>query len=277
MTAAAGNPGQLRSVSYGGGVQSTALLVLAAQRKIDYPLAIFANTGDDSEHPASLEYVRNIAMPYADKHGIELVEVARTIRGEVESIRGRIMREGIVSQVIPVRSSADGPPMSRSCTIDYKIEVIGRELKRRGASQQTPAAVAIGISLDEIHRANRKPREYEVINYPLLGMDDRPLPKPLRRTDCERIIADAGLPVPPKSSCYFCPFHSLGEWTRLRREEPELFAASVEIEQTISAKAGAPRYLTRYGAPLAEVVPEGVDTLPFDDDEGACDTGACWT
>lgn len=28
----------LRTVSYGGGVQSTALLVLAAQRRIDFPL-----------------------------------------------------------------------------------------------------------------------------------------------------------------------------------------------------------------------------------------------
>lgn len=33
---------QLRAISYGGGVQSTALLVLAAQQRIDYPLAIMA-------------------------------------------------------------------------------------------------------------------------------------------------------------------------------------------------------------------------------------------
>ena len=39
----------LRSFSYGGGVQSTAALVLACRREIDFPLFIFANTGDDSE------------------------------------------------------------------------------------------------------------------------------------------------------------------------------------------------------------------------------------
>lgn len=44
----------IRSVSYGGGVQSTALLVLAAQRRIDYPLFLFANVGDDSENPATV-------------------------------------------------------------------------------------------------------------------------------------------------------------------------------------------------------------------------------
>ena len=48
---------RLRVASYGGGVQSTAMLVLAAQRIIDFPLFLFANVGDDSEHPASLRYV----------------------------------------------------------------------------------------------------------------------------------------------------------------------------------------------------------------------------
>ena len=67
-------------ISYGGGVQSTALLVLAAQGIIDFQYAIFANVGDDSEHPASLEYARNIANPFADKHGSELIELQRTDR-----------------------------------------------------------------------------------------------------------------------------------------------------------------------------------------------------
>jgi hypothetical protein len=39
-----------RVVSYGGGVQSNALLVLAAQGRIDYRTFLFANVGDDSEH-----------------------------------------------------------------------------------------------------------------------------------------------------------------------------------------------------------------------------------
>lgn len=269
----------LRSVSYGGGVQSTALLVLAAQGRIDFPLFIFANTGEDSEHPATLAYLKDHAHPYAERHGIELVEVHKTYKGVPEGLHARIMRPGIVGQMIPVRSSKEGPPMSRSCTVDWKIEQIGKELRRRGASPENKATVAVGISLDEMRRANRKSRPYEEIVYPLLGIDTGPLlERPLRRDDCERIIADADLPVPPKSSCYFCPFHSLNEWIRQRRDEPELFAKSVEVEQVISAKAGSPRYLTRYGAPLSEVVPEGVELLPFADDSDVdCDTGSCMT
>ena len=270
---------RLRSVSYGGGVQSTALLVLAAQHRIDFPLFIFANTGDDSEYPGTIAYMDEVARPYAAAHDIELVTVHKTYKGKPEGIHERIMRPGIVSQIIPVRSSADGPPMSRSCTVDYKIEQIGKELRRRGASPETPATVAVGISLDEMHRANRKNRPYERIVYPLLGMDDGPLlPAPMRRDDCERIIREANLPVPPKSSCYFCPFHTINEWIRQRRDEPDLFAKSVEVERTISAKAGAPRYLTRTGIPLDQVIPKGVETLPFADDTDAdCETGACMT
>jgi hypothetical protein len=59
-------PGTMsRQVSYGGGVQSNALLVLAAQGPIDYRTFPFANVGDDSEHSATLRYVRDVAMPYA--------------------------------------------------------------------------------------------------------------------------------------------------------------------------------------------------------------------
>jgi 3'-phosphoadenosine 5'-phosphosulfate sulfotransferase (PAPS reductase)/FAD synthetase len=48
----------IRVFSYGGGVQSTAALVLAAQGVIDYHTFLFANVGEDSENPDTLAYVR---------------------------------------------------------------------------------------------------------------------------------------------------------------------------------------------------------------------------
>src|SRR5690606_25124341 len=58
----------------------------------------------------------------------------------------------------------------------------------------------------------------------------------LTRKDCKAIVADAGLPVPPKSSCFFCPFHKRSEWIELRREQPELFKRAVEIENRLNEK-----------------------------------------
>ena len=48
----------MRVISYGGGVQSPALLVMAARGELGkVDAALFCNVGDDSEHPETLEYV----------------------------------------------------------------------------------------------------------------------------------------------------------------------------------------------------------------------------
>lgn len=272
----------IRSVSYGGGVQSTALLVLAATGRIDYPLFLMANVGDDSEHPATLAYVRDVAVPYAAANGVELRILDRVKRdGTVETLWGRLMKDGSRSLPIPVRMS-NGAPGNRSCTADFKIRVIGKELKRLGATAMDPATVAVGISLDEIQRANtRKVEAHERVVYPLVSIgDDTGLR--LRRSDCERVIRDAGLPVPPKSSCFFCPFHRMTAWEDLAREDPDLFARSVHLEATLNARRdmlGKDHvYLTRYGQPLDTLVNDGQPLLPLaDDTDGTCDSGWCFT
>jgi len=269
----------LRTISYGGGVQSTALLVLAAQRRIDFPLFLMANVGDDSEHPATLEYVHNVATPYAEAHGLELVILDRKRRdGSTETLWGRLMAEGSRSLPIPVRMS-NGAPGTRSCTADFKIRVIGKEVKRRGASADDPATVGIGISLDEIERANtRRVEAHERIVYPLIGIGEDTGLK-LNRLDCARVIRNAGLPVPPKSSCFFCPFHRMTAWADLARETPDLFDKAALLEDTLNARRDALGkdhvYLTRYGRPLREVVDTEQELLPLAD--GACDSGWCFT
>lgn len=282
------------SISYGGGVQSTALLVLAATGRIDFPLFLMANVGDDSEHPATLRYVREVAAPYAAANGIELVELDRIKRdGSTETLRGRLMKPDSRSLPIPVRMS-NGAPGTRSCTADFKIKVIARELKRRGFTAGRPchphkptivedcdrcvqpniATLGIGISVDEIHRANnRRALAWERVTYPLLDLR-------LRRSDCEQIIAAAGIPVPPKSSCYFCPFHKMGAWEDLARDEPALFDDACRIEDTLNDRRERlgkdPVYLTRFAIPLRDAVATNQPLLPMLDDE--CDAGGyCMT
>ena len=266
----------IRSISYGGGVQSTALLVLAAQGRIDFRTFLMANVGNDSEIPATLRYLEKHAKPYATDHGIELTVLDRVKRdGSTETLWGRLTREGSRSLPIPVRMS-NGAPGQRSCTADFKIKVIGKELKRRGATEATPAVIGIGISVDEIHRANnRRTEPHEVITYPLLDLG-------LRRTDCARVIREAGLPVPPKSSCFFCPFHRPETWHDQRRDEPELFEKSCQLEELLNERRdelGKDHvFLTRFNRPLREAIPDGVDLLPmFDAADGACDSGWCMT
>lgn len=282
------NPEQLRVVSYGGGVQSTALLVLAAQGFIDYPVFLFANVGDDSEHPATLQYVREVAWDYASQHGIQIEELHREPRrgrykGERLTLWRQLMEPESRSLPIPVRMS-NGAPGRRACTADYKIKTVQRWVKAHGATSENPAATAIGISTDEWERATtRTSNDYETLEYPLLNIEWKGRTG-LNRGDCMEVIKSAGLPVPPKSSCFFCPFHTPQVFRDQARDEPDLFARSVLLEETLNerrVKLGKdPVWLTRFARPLRDVVAAAgtQHTLDgWDDDEGyrcgdVCDT-----
>jgi len=259
------------AISYGGGVQSTAMLVLAATGRIDCQLAIFANVGDHAENPQTLTYVRDVAAPFCADHGIELVE--RNRGGKNPDLYDRLVRPSR-SVPIPMRMSGSGAPGRRSCTHDYKMVVIGRELKARGATKDDPADVLIGISTDEATRANnRRAEPHEHICYPLLDQG-------LNRSACARIIRDAGLPVPPKSACWFCPYHSGPAWQRMRTDQPAQFERAAQLEDTLNARRADlgrdPVWLTGALIPLRDAVVD-MQALPFDEVAGLCDSGWCMT
>lgn len=266
----------IRAISYGGGVQSTALVVLAAQGKIDYPLALFANVGDEAEAPWTVSYVEQVAIPWAAKHGIEVVELRRRRRdGSAYDLYAETARMDKSTIELPLREAGRGF-MRRQCTSKYKIAVIEKELRKRGATAVDPAHVAVGISVDEFQRVNsRRAQEWEVPEYPLIDLG-------LTRAQCETIISDAGLPVPRRSACYFCPFHPPKAFGELRRDHPDLFERAAQLEDAVlrkrAARGKAPVYLTGKGRPLREAIPVAQNAL-FDErgGDGRCDEGYCWT
>lgn len=264
----------IRAMSFGGGVQSTAMLVLAAQGRIDYPTALFCNVGADSENPATLKYIEEYSKPYADTHGIEFLELQKKLRdGTPETVMSRI-RDGERSIGIPVRMS-NGAPGNRQCTADFKIRVVAKEIKRRGATPENPATVALGISRDEFHRMRTSSGiPYQNNAYPLIDLN-------MSRQDCMNVITSAGLPVPPKSSCFFCPFHTKAAWREMARNEPDLFIRSVELERFINERRerlGKDRvWMSSALRPLDEAFSDDGQLSMFEDDtDGACDiAGYC--
>lgn len=262
----------MKTFSYGGGRQSNAVLVLAAQGRVQYDNFIFANVGNDSENPATLEYIRDYARPFAEAHGISLIEVQKTNRaGELQTLRQRIMT---TPRSVPLPAwLPSGAFGNRTCTSDFKIQVIAKWQKQHGATKENPATAGIGISLDEWTRARSDSGiAWQTLEYPLLEMR-------LTRNDCVKIIKDAGLPVPPKSSCYFCPFHTKLEWERLRREQPELFEQAVEIDHHIREKRNElgkdGMYLHMSRHPLDKAV--GLQyAFDLNDNDLPCDTGYCF-
>lgn len=57
----------------------------------------------------------------------------------------------------------------------------------------------------------------------------------LDRAACGRIITAAGLPLPPKSACFFCPAMKQIEIEQLRHEDPTLYALAIEMERMYRA------------------------------------------
>ena len=264
----------MRTFSFGAGVQSTAVLVLQAEGRLPepYDAFLFANVGDDSEHPDTLAYYRDVHVPYAEKHGIHLEELRRVKRDGTTPTLLEYTLADERSVRIPMHLDGGGPG-NRTCTATYKINVIRKWQRQNGSSRENPAVCGLGISMDEIHRARTASGfDDQTLDYPLLDLR-------LNRRDCYKIIDEAGLPPVPKSACWFCPFHRLEDWRKLKREQPDLFTQAVELERTLGDRRetlGKDRmWLTAKSRPLDQVVDDQL-VLDLDGPDG-CDTGSCFT
>lgn len=263
----------MKLFSFGGGVQSTACLVLAAQGKIDYQHFIFANVGDQAENPATIAYIKKFSKPFALAHGIELIEVCRRDRAGNPIDLYEHLHKPIRSVDIPLKTSPSGAPGNRNCTSEWKIKPIAKFIKKNSQFK----ILGKGISTDEISRARTNSGfDFYSVEYPLIDLN-------LSRLDCMRIIADAGLPSCPKSSCWFCPFKSLGDWQSLNREQPQLIKSAATLEKFLHAKREAigrdKMYLTargaKTGATLDEIVSDQLSLFDEMPDLDFCDSGYC--
>lgn len=226
-----------RVLSYGGGLDSFAMLVEAIRRGDKPDMVVFVDVGhpdDPGEWPGTYRHVREVAMPLCAQHGIEFV----TIDSSTYPVRdARSLFAWLEARKqIPMA----GP--NRICTTVAKVERFERwAADRFGAGAEVE--VWIGFEAGEEARAEKDPnagggkaRKGGIARrnrFPL--MDWR-----LCRCRCEAAVRAAGHPVPRKSACTFCPYASKGDWQTLARELPETFArvAALEADKPPTAKNG---------------------------------------
>jgi hypothetical protein len=248
-----------RFLSLGAGIQSSALLLLAVQGRIPaFDAAIFSDTGwEPAAVYSHLRRLEEIAAPA----GIPIVRVsAGNIRDDALDPDHRFASMPLFT----LGPNGERGMARRQCTSEYKIRPIKAEVRRRLGyphPARVPAGVyaqmAIGISVDEVHRARDADVGYMRNVFPLLDLM-------WRRGDCSAFLAEHGLADTPRSACLGCPFHTDIEWVRLRDEDPAGWADAVAFDAAIrhgSARANADGhplrgqfFLHRQRVPLDEAV-----------------------
>jgi hypothetical protein len=254
--------------AYGLGVDSTAMLIEFASRGIRPDLILFADTG--GEKPETYEYL-NVIQPFLAHVGFPAVITVRykPKRAVYDTLEGQCLHTGTLP------SLAYG---GKSCALKYKrspqdqyilahfppADVIrnGRRVVRAigfdaSEERRTYAHVvkAIGIDAGEEHRMTWArsaasddgkrlsrdawlDRNYFAYWYPLMewGYD---------REKCKQIIVAAGLPVPVKSACFFCPACKKPEILWLQEHHPALLQRALAIERNAQRKLTSVKGLGR--------------------------------
>lgn len=207
-------------VAYGMGVDSTALLVGFAERGIRPDAILFADTG--SEKPETYAYGRDVMPAWLDRVGFPQIQV---VTYQPQNFKNwppysSLEENCLTNSTLP--SLAFG---FKSCSQKWKIQpqdkwVAGWQPARDAWSAGEKVRKTIGYDAGPAdlrrrnHAGSLEDDRYDY-DYPLItwGWD---------RERCQDVIRSAGLPVPPKSACYFCPatkpqeLHTMGA-DQLRR------------------------------------------------------------
>jgi 3'-phosphoadenosine 5'-phosphosulfate sulfotransferase (PAPS reductase)/FAD synthetase len=256
----------LRVLSLGWGVQSWTLAAMAAHGDIEKPdLAIHSDTGH--EHQGTYEFAATWG-PWLEYHGIPVV----TVRAMHHVTNVVASGHAIMIPAYTISDEGKKGQLRRQCTDRWKIrpmrKQISQELLLRGLRKR-PGAVEmlLGISWDESERMKASDVQYITNAFPLI--DQR-----RTRTDCIYWLGDRGLPVPPKSSCTFCPYKSRKHWRDLAREDGPDWHAALQTDNLIrDRRPPFPLFVHPLRIPLAEATrTEGQQT----EMDLTCDTGYCF-
>lgn len=223
---------RLRVLSLGAGVQSTTLALMAAHGEIG-PMpdcAIFADTG--WEPVAVGAHLRWLTSPNVLPFPVHIVSAGNIREDLLKAAEGeRWASIPAFTRTLKGRRAEIGM-IRRQCTKDYKIVPIRRKVRELAGltRRRSPAFPVveqwIGISLDEAIRMKPSFEAWQVNRWPLIE-------RRMTRLDCLRWLERHGYPLPPKSSCVGCPFHSDAMWREIRDRDPEAWSEAVEVDRAI--------------------------------------------
>jgi len=208
----------LTVVSYGGGIQSTALVVLAMRECWTVDEIVHVDLMG-AESPATREYVALFRDWLRREYGRDITIIERDLYGDM------LARPGFTP--VPWHGKRGRFMLSRQCTRQYKVQPLTRYLYDRYPGDCI--RLMLGISVDEYHRMRDSSAARIEHVYPLVDLR-------LTRWQCREIVERAGLAAPSKSSCWFCPYRSSASQWALVRRYPYLRAMARALEDRINTE-----------------------------------------
>lgn len=262
----------LNILSLGAGVQSTALALMAEEGAFKIDHAIFADThGEPESVYEQLSWLQNNITEYP---------IHKVSAGNLEE--AIFSGERFASIPFYLRNEDESIGMGRrQCTREYKIAPVYKKIRELAGlrpyerpNTDFKVYLYMGISIEEAVKRMRKNEVKWIINtYPLVD-------KYITRDGCIKWLKERGYPLPQKSSCFYCPFHSNAHWKTLRDNDPEIFEKAVKFDAKLRdpeyiTKFNSKQYLHRLALPLAEAVEASANTdqgnFGFEDEcEGMC-------
>ena len=239
-------------VAYGGGVDSSAMLILMARRGIRPDLILMADTG--GEKPQTYEYVNTTFRDWL--RAVQFPPVVWVRRGKGKKVpymtlEGQCLYHGTLPSIAFRRN--------KTCSIKWKREpqdryVVSWPPATRCWEQGKRVLKAIGFDAGpsdgrrikdsttcgecghkwtperggllqlECPVCQEKVEELYDYWYPLAewGYD---------REACKEVIRSEGLAVPIKSACFFCPSAKKHEIQWLSENHPDLLRRSLQMEE----------------------------------------------
>lgn len=210
-------------VSFGGGTNSTAMLLGMYERNISVDLILFADTG--GEMPSTYEHINTMNV-WLKAHNMPGITVVFYTNREGERIT--LEQESLNSKTLP--SVAYG---WKKCSHKHKISPQDKFCNNYQPCKDVWASgnkinKYIGYDAGEYRRMYNASahditdKKYNMI-YALIDWN-------WYREDCVKKIQEHGIPLPGKSSCFFCPNSKKAEIKKLKKTHPDLFARAIQIE-----------------------------------------------
>lgn len=200
-------------VAFGGGTNSTAMLVGLHERGERPDVILFSDTG--GEKPHTYRHVEDVSR-WCDLVGFPPIVTVRAPTTTLEA--DCITRKALPSLVYGFKT----------CSQRFKSQPQEKYLNSLPAAQEAwgrgeKVSKLVGYDADEERRAKPFDSPKYALRYPLIewGWD---------RDACVAAIARAGIGQPGKSACFFCPASTKDEIVELGRTYPDLLNRALAME-----------------------------------------------